>query len=694
MAPDEDFSESPDAPRVPLKAEDSTRSGWEQTEPVEPAAVESAEEVAADLGDPLQRLMEATASRPIVDGPDSAGPTSREANDGDPLGEMTGEPAVEASPQDEGSFENAEAWQALPLPEDSQEPGLETPQLVELAPLESVEVDLNDSPRPRMEATTAKSVFPESEVTVPAEPRGNHDAIVERLMGATADEHPAFSDLLEGVDEETADEEEFGDFLEQEVLEPAEASPRPRAAGSDFSLQELLDGFGTPKPPETHENSVRINELGEGTPAFSDQLMPPTPPAERAWDDAAQGSGGSAEFLEAWGPHEPATPHYEVAPAWADTLNIIDCRKPRGIVTPDRAGSLSNRRSQWIRVEPYFSEMAAAAVERMEHLAAVEAVGTTAPSLALSVPNFDARPVHHTGPDVLTSPMTARPNFIEIGEAAGGSWRPEDFSTRPSTPSRAVVVPDPGIIAEGSTSAAYALHAADWVSSGSGTATLGFEDVCEVAPIAARQELISPSAGCRIPGFTLDPVPSEDRHQGIILFGLVSYATPEATEGAWAVPAHSEEMIAASCECRAPEVRIEGLAGECRPRGITLADMVSWVNPETMRQQELPVFANWTGGVEQPRPDIGVPLLLLTGAIRSVRQFPRFGYLLKSAVGEALMQGLRSGDASGILLVPALNEQANQPQPFSVTQLESWETDLEAIGPVAAVYAPADLDPL
>ena len=158
-------------------------------------------------------------------------------------------------------------------------------------------------------------------------------------------------------------------------------------------------------------------------------------------------------------------------------------------------------------------------------------------------------------------------------------------------------------------------------------------------------------------------------------------------------------MIAASCECRTPEVRIEGLASEYRHRGITLADMVWWVNPETVGQQGLPVFANWTGGAEQPRPDIGVPLALSTGAIRSVRQFPRFGCLLKSAAGAALMQGLGSGDASGVLPVLALpvlalNEQANQPQPFSVMQLESHETDLEAIGPAAAVYAPANLEPL
>ena len=634
-------------------------------------AVESAEDVAADLQDPLQRLMEATA--------------------------------VEASRQDDGSFENAEAWQALPGPEDSKEPGPGTPQPVELAPLESVEADLNELLRPRMEAATAKLVFPESEVTAPAEAPGDHDAIVARLMEATADDQPASSDLLEGVDEATADEGEFGDVLEHDVLEPAEASPRPRAAGSDFSMQELLDGLGAPKPPETRRHTVRINELGEGTLDFSDELMPSTPPAERAWDDAVQGSGGAAELLEAWGRHKPATPRYEVAPARADRLNIVDCRKPLGIVTPaDRASSLSNRGAQWMSVEPCFSEMAASVAERMERLAAIEAVGATAPSLALSVPNFDPRPVRHTGPNVWTSPMNETPDFVEVGEAAGGSWQPEGFSTTPtppSTPSRAVVVPDPGTVAAGSTSAAYALHVADWASSRSRAATLGFADGCEVAPIAAGQELISPSAGCRVPGFTPDPVPSEDRHQGIRLFGLVSCATPEAAEGERAVPPHSEDMIAASCECRTPEVRIEGLASEYRHRGITLADMVWWVNPETVGQQGLPVFANWTGGAEQPRPDIGVPLALSTGAIRSVRQFPRFGCLLKSAAGAALMQGLGSGDASGVLPVLALpvlalNEQANQPQPFSVMQLESHETDLEAIGPAAAVYAPANLEPL
>ena len=170
--------------------------------------------------------------------------------------------------------------------------------------------------------------------------------------------------------------------------------------------------------------------------------------------------------------------------------------------------------------------------------------------------------------------------------------------------------------------------------------------------------------------------------------------SPEAAQGEPLVPPRSEEIIAASWECRTPQASIEGLAGENQYRGIVPAEMVRWVNPSTMGQQGLPVFANWTGGVEQPRQDIEVPVVLLTVAIRSVRQFPQLGYLLKSAAGEALMRGLQSGDTSGILPVPALNEQANQPQLFSVMQLELRETDLEAIGPAAAVYAPADLDPL
>ena len=223
--PDQDISESLEEPRIPQQAD---------------------EEPVGALHDPMQRLMEATASRPIADEPYSAGLASREARDEEPLGEATGEPVSEASsgrdavlqrlmaagdphltPSDpvearhqdeEALVESAEVPPARSEPEDWKVPGPEAPQPVDLAPLESVEVDLNDSPRSRMEGATAKPVFPESEVTAPAEPSGDHDATVARLMGATADERPTLSDLLEGVDEATADEAEFADALEQAAV--------------------------------------------------------------------------------------------------------------------------------------------------------------------------------------------------------------------------------------------------------------------------------------------------------------------------------------------------------------------------------------------------------------------------------------------------------------------------------------------
>ena len=597
-----------------------------------------------DLNDPLQRLMEATASKPIADEPHVKEPAGPEAREAEPLGEETEAPVselsserdpvlhgligvgdphltpsdpVEVNQQNEGAFESREV----------------SPQPVDLAPLESVEADLNDALRSRMERTTAEPVFPELEVRAPIESTGDHDAIVARLMGATAEERPALSDLLEGVDEEQADDAEFADPLEQDALKPTEVSSPPSAPGPELSLQELLDGLDAapqspeaPKPPQAPEDTVPANETDERVATLSDELMPLPPPAERIWDEARQGSRGSAELTETWEMHhEPA--------------------------------------------------------------------GAKAPSVALSVPNFEAGPARHVGSWGLISPISAAPDFIEVGEAAGGSWQPGGFSSSPLTPSGTVALPDSGIIAASSTNAAYALRVADWVSIQSRTVSFGFDDVCEVAPIGVGEGLFAPAAECQVPGFRLDPVSSDDRYQEFKLFGLLSRVSPQTAEGEPSVLPHAEDIIAASWECRAPQARIEEHAGENRYRGIVLAEMISWVNPNTIGQHGLPVFANWTGAAEQPRSNIEVPVVLLTGAIRSVRQFPRFGYLLKSATGGALMQGLQSGDASGILPVLALNEQANQPQPFSVMEMESQEMELEAIGPAAAVYAPADLDP-
>ncbi len=581
--------------------------------------------------------MEATASQPIADEPHAKQPTDPEASEaplsdvsserdsvldrlmgaGDP--HLTPSDPVEARHQDEGVFKR----------EESQEPELEAPRPVDLAPLESVE--FNDSPLSRME--DAASVFPDLEVTAPIELTGDHDAIVARLMGATAEERTALSDLLEGVDEEQVDEAALADALEQDALEPAEVSSQPSAPGPEFSLQELFDGLDAApespeasKPPEAPKDTVPANEMDAPVAAFSDDLMPLPPPAERSWDEARQGSGGSVELADTW-----ETPH--------------------------------------------------------------ESIGRTVPSLALSLPSFEVGPARHAGSWGLISPLSAIPDFIEVGEAAGGSWQPGGFSNSPSTPSGAVAMPDSGIITVGSTSAAYALPVADWVSIRSGAATSGLGDVYEVASIEVGEDLLAPAAECRVPGFRLDPVSNEDRYQELKLVGLLSRVGPQAAEGEPAVPARAEDIVAISWECRAPRAMIEGHTGENHYRGIVLAEMVRWVDPSTLGQQGLPVFANWTGGAEQPRSNIEVPVMLLTGAIRSVRQFPQFGYLLKSAAGAALMQGLKSGDTSGILPVPVLNEQANQPQPFSVAEMESQETELEAIGPAAAVYAPADLDP-
>ena len=147
-------------------------------------------------------------------------------------------------------------------------------------------------------------------------------------------------------------------------VKPAEIISRPSAPGLNLSLRELLDGLDASELPEAREDRVGINELGEGTPAFSDRLMPATAPAERAWDDSG-----------------------------------------------DRSS----------------------AVERMEGLLAIGAGGATAPSLVLSVPSFDPRPAgRHTGPGGLTSLLNTTPNFIEVREAADGSWPPEDFSSSPS----------------------------------------------------------------------------------------------------------------------------------------------------------------------------------------------------------------------------------------------------------------------
>ena len=650
LAPGAGVSESPEAPRVPAHEgapdESSVWAGREQSE--------SGESSSAELEAPLQRLREATASKPIVE--DSVAEASGElASEGSSdhdavlrrlMGDRDEESALsdpsQASHEDEESFERFAERMVPPGTEDSTKPGSGSPQPVDLAPLESVEVDVDASMRSRMEETTAQPVFPESEVTAPAETGGDHDAIVARLMDATGDERPALSDLLEGIDESSSNDAEFADAPAQAApAEPAEASSPLSKAASNFSLQELLDGLDTPGPSKAREQVVPISESGKGTPVFSDELMPPTPPAARSWDEVAGGSEGSDHPLETWGGHEPATPNYEAAPIGADTLNILDCRGTRRMATPDSAGSFANCGTQWMTGEPSFRDMTEMMAGWIERLPAVEAVDATAPSLAVSIPSFDAKPARRqTGPGSVTLLMSRTPDFVEISEAADESWQLEEVSTEPLTPSGTIALPDSGIIAAASTSPVYALSVSDGVSSRSGVTAFLCEEVCEVAPITAGEDMTAPAAACRV-----------------------------------------------------PEARIDSLTGGGLYRGIVLAEMVSWVNPNTMGQLDLPVFANWTGGAEQPLLDIEVPVVLLTGAIRSVRQFPRFGYLLQSATGKALIEGLRSGDTSGILPVFPFNEEANQPQPFSVLALESQETELEVIGPAGAVYAPADLDP-
>ena len=663
-----------------LEAEDSAGTGSEKTESAQPAVYDSAEGVPAELNDPLQRRMEATDRRPIFDGSELAAGGQQpareqrrfEGSDENPLGGAAGEGAG-------------------------------------------------------------------------AESSGDHDAVLERLMGGADDERPALSDLLGDSQEETEREPDL-----QEVLEPLGVSQQETSASPDFSLQELLDRLGPPQPPAVDAATVQVTELGEGTLDFTEELMPPVAPDEHAWHDAAEGSGGSVDLATPWRIHEPAIASYEGAPPTApETFDSIAPCRPQGIVAGGRTGTFSGPGTNWVTIEPYFTELSAPVFEQVEDFAGHEAVDdTVAPAFQVSVPSFDARPVYSTGlaawlsrvnetpdtsemrdvpvgswqPDIasgkpqgivaegrtetLSGPaaklVTIEPHFsglsspafeqIEdfapreaVGETAfrplqvsvpsfdvqpvhsaglaawssrmnetpdligtldaPGSWQPEGCSARASAPSISPVVPNPGTGFAGSTSVLFGLRPIEWTSLRLTAVTLRFEDACGVEPVEVAEDLNSPSSGCRVPGFTIVPIPGESCRQGITLADMLCDAKPEAG-----------------------------------------------VNPEAM-VEGAPAVANWTGSAEQPRRNIGVPMNLLTGAIRGVRQCPQFGYLLKSVAGEALMQGMQPWDTAGILPVLAINEWLSQPEPFSVLQLESREAALDAIGPAAAVYAPADLDP-
>ena len=641
--------------------------------------------------------------------------------------------------RDEGSLdEGTNARPASPGIEDSREPVPETTQPVELAPVESAEEvsgGFNDPLQPLMKALTDTPIFDEPDVTAPASASGDRDLIPRQLMGV-ADERPALSDLLEGMDETATDEGEVEEVAAAEASaehdaiferlmgggdeysaisalqegEPQAAADLPKienapqeteasqpssAASSTLSLLELLDGLGASQPPKASEsleapaNTVRIGELGEGTLDFSNELMLSTLLAERAWDEAAPGSGGSAESRAEWRPHKPA-PQYRVAPVgvW-DMLNLFASGKPAG-----PGGSFVTAGARRLTVEPGFSDMGQALqIEGLEDgiEAAAGTVSATAPSLPPSMPSFGLQPIPGGGPSAAMSPMSELPEMIEMIEIDEAAWRPEDSSTQALAPSGGVVPPDAGTIFAASTSVTYALRAIDWTADQSTTPKPQFDDTCEVEPIVAGQEPVFPTEGCRIPRFTVER--DEQWYQGITLAGIISSVTPESHRIAPDVPRYSEELIPASSDCRVPGMRLESLSVESYCRGLTLSEMVSWAYLETMAEQGLPVFANWTDAGQQPGKVIGIPAALLSGAIRSIRRFPRFGSLLKSVAGEALMQGFEPSDTAGILPVLGLDEKESQPQPFAVLELESDETDLDAIGPAAAVYAPADLDP-
>ena len=681
FATDGDLLGSLDTSRAGPAAEDSGTTGSEKTESAQPAVYDSAEGAPEELNDPLQRLMEATDRRPIFDEPElTAGglqpePEQRrfEENDENPLG---GAP-------DEGAG---------------------------------------------------------------AESSGDHDAVLERLMGG-AEERPEISDLLGDFQEETEREPDL-----QEVLEPLESSQQETSASPDFSVQELLDRLGPPQPPAVDAATVHLTEMGEGTLDFSEELMPPVAPDEHAWHDAAEGSGGSVDLATPWRIHEPAIASYEGAPPTApETFDSIAPCRPQGIVAGDRTATFSGPGTNWLTIGPYFAELSVPVFGQVEDFAGHEAVDdTVVPAFQVSVPSFDARPVYSTGlaawlsrvnetpdtsemrdvpvgswqPDMasgkpqgivaegrtetLSGPVaklvTIEPHFsglsasvfepIEdfarheaVGETvfrplqvsvpsfdvqpvhsaglaawssrmnetpdligtldAPGSWQPEGGSARASAPSISPIVPNPGTGFAGSTSVLFGLRPIEWTSLRLTAVTLRFENACEVEPVEVAENLNSPSSGYRVPGFTIVPIPGESCRQGITLADMLCDAKPEAG-----------------------------------------------VNPEARLEQGVPAVANWTGSAEQPRRNIGVPTNLLTGAIRGVRQFPQFGYLLmKSGAGEALMQGMQPWDTAGILPVLAINEWLSQPEPFSVLQLESPEAALDAIGPAAAIYAPADLDP-
>ena len=636
-APGGQFFESLEVRRANLEAQDSTEPDPQQTEPAEPAASESAHKASSEFTNPLRWLMDATAPTPIFDGP-----------------ELTALQGEQRSP--------------------------------EQLPFEVVDEDL-----PGESAAGG----------IPGEAFDDHDAILRRLMGGDG-ERPALSDLLDQEEDGTAAKPGFEDALEHvDALKSDEMGDGRPEAGADFSLQELLDGIGKPPEPpsvdeDPPEDTVYLNQFGEGTVDLTDELVPATLPDGYAWEHAGEGCELS-EPDAALGIPEVGTINYEVAATGLpDPTIVVSPCELRGIATQEQRDSASHSGALSVSVELRFlDETAPTAV--LEQISATgrgdAAADTVEPQLPLSIPNFEGRPLRSSGFAAWPSGMSEMADGIGMFVAPADSGQPELRNDEPLPLSPTVPAPTPGMGLEWSTSPSYALRSVEWTSARATGVTLRFDDACEVGSIEAGQELISPEGGCRAPEFALEPVPGEERHRGIRPAGTFSLPPLEATEGEFVVFEYQPEMIAAFSECRVPGVGIEGLPGKFCYRGITPTDMVSWVIPEAIVEHRLPGFANWTGAVGPPRREIGVPAALLNGAIRSLRQFPRFGYLLQSDGGAALMQGVTPPDTSGMLPILALTEQGSQPQPSLALQVDSNEVDLDAIVPVASVYAPADLDP-
>ncbi len=692
----------------------------------QPASDFASAEVPEELNDPLQPLMEATDRRPIFDGSEPAAGGQQpaqeqrrfEGGEEQPLGGAADEGAAT-----EGSGDRDAILRRLMSGADDERPAIS--DLFEDSEQETErEADSEEALAVSPDESAASSGSSLMELLdglgtpepTPAEGAARENTVRLRKLGegtlhfteglmppAAPDEH-AWDDAAEGgggpLDLATA----LG--IHEPAIESYESAP-PTAPDTFDSIScckpqvvvagDLTETFSGPGSNwatiEPYFSELSAPVLGQvedfaGREAVGDAVVPAFQVSVPSFDTRPVYSTGFA----AWLSRAPDTSEMKDVQVGSRRPDIA-FGKPRGMVAEGRTETLSGSGTKLVTIEPHFSELSAAVSERIEDFARREAVGETAfLPLQVFVPSFDVQPVHSAGLAAWSSPMNETPDLVGTLDAPG-SWRPEGCSARASAPAISPVVPNPGTGFAGSTSVLFGLRPIEWTSLRLTAPTPRLEDACEVEPVEVAEDLNPPSIGCQVPGFTIVPVPRESCRQGITLADMRACAKPEAIEVEAVVPNGQQEVIPALPLCVIPADRPEGLPGERCCRGMVPTDMVWWVNPESMVEQGVPAAANWTGPAEQPRRNLDVPVDLLAGAIRSVRQFPRFGYLLKSVAGEALMQGMQAWDTTGILPVLAINERVSRPEPFSVLQLESCEAALDAIGPAPAVYAPADLDP-